>query len=205
MGAVLVIPEGETDYDWIRLWQRIAETSDAVADKCALSPIAVIPTQDSAVVETFSEVSRFRLDALPLLDGDTEGGRYQAELAALALKPRRIAQYGALAAVECLSAWIIEPCLADPGPVLETLLPDPAKRSLKDLQNALIDMKKDRYQRENLAWECADCQASALRAGEFIEDLSRVAGTATPKMPMWKKSTLASGTELFTASEIVRI
>src|ERR1019366_1925337 len=101
----------------IRLWQRIAETSDAVADKCALSPIAVIPTQDSAVVETFSEVSRFRLETLP---------------------------------------------------------PDPAKRSLKDLQNALIDMKKDRYQRENLAWECADCQASALRAGEFIEDLSRL-------------------------------
>ena len=65
-------------------------------------------------------------------------------------------------------------------------------------------MKKDRQQRENLAWECAEFPASALRAGEFIEDLSRIAGTGSPKMPMWKKSTLASGTELFTASEIVR-
>jgi putative ATP-dependent endonuclease of OLD family len=204
MGAVLIIPEGETDYDWIRLWQRIAEASDAVAEKCSLSPIAVVPTQDSAVVDTFREINRFRPDALPVLDGDSEGGIYQTALAALALKPRRIVQYGTAAAVECLSAWIIEPCLADPGPVLKTLLADPAKRSLKDLQNALIAMKKDRYQRENLAWECADRPASALRAGEFIEDLSRVASTGTPKMPMWKKTTLASGTELFTASEIVR-
>jgi hypothetical protein len=205
MGAVLIIPEGETDYDWIRLWQRIAEASDAVAEKCALSPITVIPTQDSAIVDTFSEVNRFRPDALPIVDGDTDGGIYQAALAALAPKPRRIAQYGTSAAVECLSAWIIEPCLANPGPVPKGVFPDPAKRSLKDLQDALIKMKKDRHQRENLAWECGDFPASALRAGEFIEDLSRIAGAGTPKMPMWKKSMLASGTELFTASEIVRI
>lgn len=202
MGAVLIIPEGETDYDWIRLWQRVAEASDVVAENCPVSPIAVIPTQDSAVVDTFSEINRFRPDALPVLDGDPQGGVYETELAAL--KPRRIARYGTDAAVECLSAWIIQPCLGEPGPVLEALLPDPAKRSLKDLQNALIDMKKDRYQRENLAWECADCPASALRAGQFIGDLGRLGSSGTPKMPMWKKSTLASGTELFTASEIVR-
>jgi putative ATP-dependent endonuclease of OLD family len=116
MGAVLIIPEGETDYDWIRLWQRIAEASDVVAEKCALSPITVIPTQDSAVVDTFSEVNRFRPDALPIVDGDTDGDIHRAALAALVPKPRRIAQFGKSAAVECLSAWIIEPCLAKPGP-----------------------------------------------------------------------------------------
>jgi hypothetical protein len=88
--------------------------------------------------------------------------------------------------------------------VLTELLPDAAKRSLKDLQNALIAIKKDRHQRENLAWECADLPVSALRAGQFIEDLSRIAGGASPKMPMWKQSTLAGGIQLFTASDIAR-
>jgi hypothetical protein len=119
-------------------------------------------------------------------------------------KPRRVAQYGASAAVECLSAWIIEPCLANPGPILTELLQDPAKRSLKDLQSALIDIKKDRHQRENLAWECADVPASALRAGEFIDDLSRIAASASPKMAMWKQTTHAGGFELFTATVIAR-
>ena len=204
MGAALIIPEGETDYDWIRLWQRLAEASELVAQKCTLSPITVIPTQDSAVVDTFNEVNRFRPDALPIVDGDTEGSGYLIALAALVPKPRRVAQYGASAAVECLSAWLIEPCLANPGPVLTELLQDPAKRSLKDLQNALIDIKKDRHQRENLAWECADIPASALRAGEFIEDLSRIAAGASPKMAMWKQTTHAGGFELFTASVIAR-
>lgn len=204
MGAVLIIPEGETDCDWIRLWQRIAEASDAVAQNCSILPITVIPTQDAAVVDTFVEVFRFRPDSLPIVDGDTDGNGYLTALSALNLKPLRIVQYGTSAAVECLSAWIIEPCLAVPGPALQQLLPDPAKRTLKGLQTALFLIKDDRHRRENLAWECADSPASALRAGQFIEDLGRIASGGMPKMSMWKQSRPANGVELFTASEIAR-
>src|SRR5262249_23421396 len=116
MGASVVIPEGETDFEWIRLWQRVAEASDAVAQKIALSPLTILPTQDGAVVLTFEEASKFRHDALPIVDGDGPGADYLAGLQQLGTKPAKVVQYGADAAIECLSAWILEPSLKRPGP-----------------------------------------------------------------------------------------
>ena len=204
MGASLLLPEGETDFEWIRLWQRIAESSDVVAQNCLLSPFTVLPTQDSAVVDTFEEISRFRTDGVPIVDGDCEGEGYLAALEKLSIKPQRVIQYGTSAAVECLSAWIIEPCLSNPGTTLRALLPDVAKRGLKDLQNELIAIKKDRLRRENLAWECAETDESALRAGSFIEDVGRISAGSTPNMSMWQSKRVHS-IEIFTASEVKRV
>lgn len=200
MGAVVLVPEGESDFEWLRLWQRVAEASDEVATQCCLTPLTIIPTSDGAVTDTVAEISRFRGDLIALVDGDDEGDKYVASLEQGARPPAKIIQYGADAAVECLSAWILESALAAPGPVLSSLLP--LHRNLKSLQAALAAHKDDRQLRENLCWEALDTSACAVRAGNFLEDVARIAAGLPPNDSHWVSETRASGIPLFKACHI---
>lgn len=200
MGSVVLVPEGESDFEWLRLWQRVAEASDTVAAQCSLTPVTIIPTSDAAVTDTIAEIARFRADVIALVDGDSSGDGYVASLEQAACHPAKIIQYGAGAAIECLSAWILEPALTAPGPVLSTLLP--LHRNLKNLQDELAARKDDRQLRENLCWEALDTPACALRAGDFLEDVARIAGGLLPKDSHWVSETRASGIHLFKACHI---
>ena len=202
MGAVVLVPEGQSDFEWIRLWQRVAEASDEVASKCCLTPVTIVPTSDGAVVDTVAEIGRFRGDTIALIDGDDEGNKYLASLEQAASPPARIVQYGLDAAIECLSAWILEPAVTAPGPVLSGLLSQ--QRGLKSLQNALIARKDDRQLREDLCWEALDTPACALRAGAFLQDLSLIGAGLSPKIPQWETKTRPSGMFLHRATYVAR-
>jgi putative ATP-dependent endonuclease of the OLD family len=203
MGGIILVPEGLYDYEWLRLWQRIAQSSPDAMRSHDLRPITIVPTSDAAVLETFQEVAKFRRDALPILDGDSEGRNYLARLSSAAPYPVRVIRYGDDAAVEHLSAWILEPALTAPGDTLGKLLPDPNGRTLKNLQKIIVDKKKDRELRENLAWESLDCNGSCDRAGEFFHDLCKIAVGETPRNAGWKKEQEAQGRpSVFTASHI---
>jgi hypothetical protein len=151
MGGVVLVPEGVYDYEWLCLWQRIAQSSPDTGIHYDLRPITVVPTSDAAIVESFQEVAKLRPDVIPVIDGDSEGDTYLSKLCSVTLVPAKIIRYGNAAAVECLTAWILEPALAAPGDALSQLLRDPKTRTLKNLQQALIDHKKDRELHENLA------------------------------------------------------
>ena len=202
MGAVVIVPEGEGDFDWLRLWQRVAEASDDVATKCCLTPMTVIPTSDGAVADTVAELGRFRSDVVAFVDGDDQGDLYVASLDNASSRPTKIIRYGRGAAVECLSAWIVEPALSAPGPILSSVLPQ--GRSLKALQDVLISKKNDRQFREDLSWEALETSACALRAGAFLEDVSRIAAELLPKDTLWVKGISPGGIPLFQANQIVR-
>lgn len=203
MGAVVLVPEGESDFEWLRLWQRVAESSEDVAANCSLTPLSVIPTSDGAVTETFIDISRFRADVIPLVDGDQSGDGYIASLEQATFPPARIIQYGTGAAVECLGAWILQPALAAPGPVLATLL-GTSRHDLRSLQKVLAAKKDDRQLRENLCWEALDNGSCAIRAGNFLEDLAAIAAGSSPKDPQWVSATRSSGLRVFTARHIAR-
>jgi putative ATP-dependent endonuclease of OLD family len=188
MGSVVLVPEGEFDFELLRLWQRIAEASDDVAVQCSLTPITIIPTSDAAVVETIAEIGRFRSDAIALIDGDQAGDEYVSMLEKAQVHPAQIIQYGTGAASECLSARILEPALTAPGPILSNLLMS-QQRNLKQLQRALIARKDDRQLREDLCWEALDTPACAVRAGRFLEDISCIATGSSPKEPQWLTTT----------------
>lgn len=200
MGSVVLVPEGESDFEWLRLWQRVAEASDEVAARCSLTPVTIIPTSDGAVTDTIGEIGRFRADVIALIDGDSSGDGYVASLEQAACHPAKIIQYGAGAAIECLSAWILQPALDAPGPVLSNLLP--LHRNLKNLQDVLAKRKDDRQLREDLCWEALDTAACALRAGNFLEDVARIAADLPPKDSHWVRETRASGISLFRACHI---
>jgi hypothetical protein len=203
MGAVVLVPEGESDFEWIRLWQRVAEASDEVAAKCCLTPVSIIPTSEGAVVDTIAEMARFRGDAIALIDGDDEGNKYVASLEQAASRPAKIIRFGTAAAIECLSAWILQPALAAPGPILSSILPP--RRGLKDLQDALVGRKDDRQLRENLCWEALETSACTIRAGTFLEDVSRIAAELPPHNPQWETEKRPCGMMVYRATHVARV
>jgi hypothetical protein len=202
MSDAIIVPEGLSDQSWLGLWQRVAEASAAVAQKLKLRPLTFVPTHDGAVAPTYAEVHRFQPHALPLVDGDTSGSGYIDELAGLAQPPKRVAQYGPGAAVECLSAWILEPCLAAPGQALEWLLPTAPQRTLRETQRALVCQKQNGALREALAWEALETDDAVKRAAEFLHDLTLIAMGSEPTNPAW--STSARGTITVYAATHVR-
>jgi hypothetical protein len=202
MGGIILVPEGIYDYEWLRLWQRVAQSSSETVASYDLRPITVVPTSDAAVVETFQEVAKLRPDAIPVIDGDPEGTDYLSHLCSVTPAPARIIRFGDSAAVECLAAWILEPALPTPGDTLVSLLSDPKSRTLKDLQDALINKKKDRELRENLVWESLDFAECCNRACEFFHDLAAIAVGVKPMNNDWQNGNEADGPSVFTATYI---
>jgi hypothetical protein len=201
-GGVLV-PEGDQDYDWLRLLQRIAETSDDLGASSGVRPLSVVPTKDAAITETYEEICKLRPDAVPIVDGDQGGDQYFENLLGLASPPGRAIRWGNNAAIECVAAWVLQPALAAPGPVLEKLLPSSADRTLERLQQALINNKKDRELRENLASEALDQPHCVSRAVELLCDLAAIIGGASPGSPGWNKRE-HKGAQLYVADHIRR-
>ena len=172
-------------------------------ERFKLMPLTVLPTSDAAVVESFQEVSRFRPDAIPILDGDGAGDGYLASLSAGTPVPAQIIRYGQDAAVECLSAWILEPALSSPSTAVASLI-GASGGSVKGLQDALIRKKKDRELRENIVWESLESSDCCERACEFFHDLAAIASGDNPSNPGWTSSQATNGTVVHVASHIKR-
>lgn len=206
MGGAILVPEGMHDFEWLSLWQRLAQSSPDSAASFSLRPVTILPTSDAAVVESYREISKFRPDAIPILDGDASGVGYLNELISATPAPSLVISYGDRAGTECLAAWIFEPALSAPGKVLGGLLSSPSKQTLRDLQAALADgtAKKDRELRENLVWESLATVECCNRACEFFHDLAAIAFGDQLMNPGWTIDTKPSGTKVFTAAHIKR-
>lgn len=172
---------------------------------CSSTSLTFLPTADAAVGDSFHEVSRFREDAVPLIDGDAAGDGYLAELLTQAPPPKYILRYGKGASIECVSAWILEPTLASPGPHVADLMGTSSDRSLRRLQEALIHSKEDRELHECLAWEALETPAAVMRAGELLQDLALLAAGKSPPNVRWTSHATAGGTIVHTAGHITRV
>lgn len=110
----LLIPEGRTDYEWLRLLADLLETGDQalVARRSEIPPfgsvIGVVPTHDSAVSETFDRLRGLRGGLIPLVDGDAEGDAKVQQLAQLESCPEVILQWRDGWTIEDAIGWILE-------------------------------------------------------------------------------------------------
>lgn len=207
LGPGTLVPEGEFDYHWLRLLQQLAEGSeDPAGTALTVSPVSMVPTQDS-LAETFAEVARLRPDAVPIVDGDSDGDTYLNALAKSKVPPKCAIQWGAGAAVECVASWILEPALPAPGTRLAELLPDSTARNLKALQHKLCESvnKKSRDLHESLVWEALETPACGLRATELFNDIAAIVRSDQPKTPGWTKASHSSGLTVWTAGHIRKI
>ena len=168
-----------------------------------LRPTTLLPTSDAAVAESFREIARFRPDAVPVVDGDDSGAEYLTDLITRLPAPAKIIRYGDGAAVECLSAWILEPSLSSPGSVMKTLIGD-SPPTLRNLQDSLISKKKDRELHESIVWESLASDACCERACEFLHDLSAIASNGSPTNAGWISHSEANGTIVYVATHVGR-
>ncbi len=199
MGESIIVPEGETDVRWLALLQRIVESRCEDGMEGALS---IIPTQSASVVETFEEVSKFRHDAIPLVDGDPAGDSYKTKLIALNSAPQRVVRYANNTAVEGLGYWVVQPCLACPGQLLTACLggEPPTPKALF----AIMCAEKDNSELlENLVWEASEEPVSLQRMKSFLDDLCRIAAGQMPKDSGWVMAKEGM-TAIYTATHISR-
>lgn len=205
LGAAVLVPEGEYDYEWLRLLQRVVESSDGGGS--SLLPLTIIPTQDGAIRDTYVEVLRFNGNVLPIVDGDQQGQGYLDALCSINPSPKNIVRLGQSAGIEMLAAWVLEPSLVTPGPALTGLLKSCANPQLRDLQRALIveTNKKNRELHENLAWEILNNEASLTRAREFLADLTSIFAQSTAKTSGWQQSTAPSGVCIHVATHVRKL
>jgi hypothetical protein len=204
LGPGILVPEGEFDYEWLRILQQLAEcTEDKGGALLNVAAISIVPTQDS-VVETYFEVARLRPDAIPFVDGDSDGDKYLASLSKFTVLPRTTIQMGLGAAIECLAAWVLEPALANPGDRLRELLPNAGMRDLKSLQHSLCDgtNKKARELHETLVWEALDTPECGIRAAEFFNDIARIVNGDAPTSQGWQQRAYPNGLTTWVASHI---
>jgi hypothetical protein len=204
MGGIVLVPEGLYDFEWLNLWQQLAQASPETAADYDVRPIALIPTSDAAILETFQEVSKFRPDAIPIIDGDSAGDDHCSRLSTVAPIPRQVVRFGDGAGVECLAAWMLAPALSTPTRTMAALLGGPDNNTLKGLQDALIGRKKDREIHETLTWESLEIKECCKRACEFFHDITAIASDGKLKNKGWKRETDEKGSVIFTATHVQR-
>lgn len=85
MHEFVLVPEGRTDYEWLKLLVRAVDLHQgwAAADECRFdSFIGVVPTHDGAVFRTAEAIAPLHPRVIALVDGDVEGVGYAAALVA---------------------------------------------------------------------------------------------------------------------------
>ena len=91
MNPAVVIPEGKTDANWLRLLARVADISATEDSLVSFThEIGTIPTKDARIAEVFDDLRGVHPMLTCLVDGDEQGKGYAAALAAKAEPPARI-------------------------------------------------------------------------------------------------------------------
>jgi putative ATP-dependent endonuclease of OLD family len=220
LGQYLLVPEGQWDWQWLRLWIRVAEATaaeeqrpESVQPDWSLSALEIVRTNDSAVTAFVKELRRFRNDVFAIVDGDAEGRNKLQAISQMdeSSRPKAVLQYGPGGEIEDVAAWAMEPALGSPGPILAGVLAQVQKpwttqvlgQQLKLCERGGQRHKEDWELHENLAWEAygyAECRA---RIVAFLSDIARICVGVDPKLSGWLPSTLpANNVPLHVASFI---
>jgi putative ATP-dependent endonuclease of OLD family len=109
----VVIPEGRSEHEWFRLLADVIETGERALKltPSAAPPfgavVGVVPTHDSAVIETFGVLRRTRSGLVPLVDGDKEGDKKIKQLRDENPAPEVILQWPENWTMEDAIGWIL--------------------------------------------------------------------------------------------------
>ena len=110
----VLIPEGRSEYEWLRLLVNMIETGDITLQlEDDIQPsfgtvVGVVPTHDAAVTPTFDSLRRLRSGLVALVDGDDAGDRYIRELSEAPVRPEIILQWQDGWTIEDVVAWILK-------------------------------------------------------------------------------------------------
>jgi hypothetical protein len=183
MHDVVLVPEGRTDHDWLKLLVRAVELrqSWAAADESRFgSYIGVVPTHDAAVEATTAALSRLHPRITAVVDGDGPGVGYAQALAAAVARPAAIIRWPDSWTLEDVVGWILE---ADQGAAIaalaQSVAPPPATIAalvarLKSEDRAAYGLKQDQIAYEAVADVIGSTDACCRRARELLNAMTDV-------------------------------
>lgn len=110
----VLIPEGRSEYEWLRLLSDVIETGElALQMNETETPafgtvVGVIPTHDGAVADIYAAINSLRSGLVPFVDGDAAGDDKVRELCQLEPVPATILQWCEGWVVEDAIGWILK-------------------------------------------------------------------------------------------------
>jgi putative ATP-dependent endonuclease of OLD family len=112
MHRFVLVPEGRTDAEWLRLLSLCAITDQELGACADLLPFGavfgVVPTHDACVIETIEKIKDIRGDVVALVDGDTAGNDYTKALLKAPRPPEHVVQWPDGLIMEDVVGWILE-------------------------------------------------------------------------------------------------
>lgn len=110
MNRVVLLPEGITEYLWIKSLINALITAEGwteLSDESTSSQIGILPTQNSNIENTYSAFKNLIDSIIPIVDGDSAGNEYVKALTKITKPPARILQLPVDWDLEKTIAWII--------------------------------------------------------------------------------------------------
>lgn len=200
MSDKVIIPEGNTEYSWLRLLMNACSTAEGwdvynLKDEQTKS-FGILPTQSAAVVPTYTTFYEFIDKLYPFVDGDSAGDGYVKELLQLKTPPKIILQLGQNCILEDLVAWIISPD-ANKVQRIESITEPFNGQSLRDF---LIKNKQNWIYHETIVESIVNDQQSFLRAQKFLNSIYCIEQLPADLSSFWTTRTDLStaATKVFT-------
>lgn len=183
MHDVVLIPEGRTDYDWIRLLLRIVDACQGWTvneESFFSSHVGLVPTHDAAVVESYNSLSSLHPKVTCLVDGDADGLGYAGQLTALATPPEVVLRWPDNWMIEDIVGWIIQPDFETIVGILGDSI-QPVPTSIEDLVSRLKStdrvnggLKQDFLSYETISEAISQSLLCCQRARELLNSLTDV-------------------------------
>jgi putative ATP-dependent endonuclease of OLD family len=140
MSEFVLVPEGKFDFDWLTLLMRVVELDHHSGDPCLFGVrVGLIPTADARMKETCETLSKANPHVVALVDGDTEGDSYAAELSNPDAGARKVLRWPDGWTIEDVVGWIVA---ADERTVMKRLDRDLAVAP-GDIGTLLVRLKSD--------------------------------------------------------------
>ena len=130
MHPAVLIPEGRIDFEWLRLLSSLLGSSEGYSKLTDeerrnslpfVAMIGMIPTHDAALPVTWERLGRIHRHVVVLVDGDTQGDLYIANLIKVQPPPRVILQWGDGQTIEDIIDWLVAPEKEAILPVLQNV------------------------------------------------------------------------------------
>ncbi len=159
MNHRVLIPEGRSEHEWLRLLSDVLETGDiALTDAATDTPafgtvIGVVPTHDGAVAEVYDALRPLRGGLVPLVDGDDGGTNKIDQVRDFDPMPELILRWRDDWTMEDAVGWILR---GDEGTALAELLGriDREFQSIDDLVELFkVKTGRGRLKTDYLAYE----------------------------------------------------
>jgi len=110
MHRFVLVPEGRTDAEWLRLFTLCALSEELGENALSLpfgTVFGIAPTHDGCVADTVDKVRDIRGGVVVLVDGDTAGDEYVKALLKATKAPEHIAQWPSGSEIEDVVGWVL--------------------------------------------------------------------------------------------------